>query len=130
MKNPTLTITSISTENNYLKIEGTIRDPKTETETPPLKSIGEASESIEAITLERSITSYYPRKSTSFNIEQEAEVSEKGTVYTNYYVISNHMGLGRIRISELLIGNVKQGSEGKAFTSQTFTEFMTESTGA
>ena len=110
MNNPILTITSISSQNNYLKIEGNIKESK-----------GDKG---------RLITSYYPKKSTSFNIEQEAEVSEKGTIYTNYYVVSNHMGLGRIRISEMLIESVTQGSEGKAFTSRTFTEFMTESTGA
>ncbi len=109
MSNPILTISSISTENNYIRIDGAITESKEEKG--------------------RLITSYYPKKSTSFNIEQEAQVTEKGTIYTNYFVISNHMGVGTIRVSELFIENITQGAEGKAFTPQTFTEFMTESTG-
>jgi len=139
MSNPTLTITSISEENNYIRIDGNIQEPKSETseEIPTMKSIGEESASvgesllnpIEAISENRLITSYYPKKSTSFNIEQEAQVTGKGTIYTNYFVISNHMGVGTIRVSELMVGNITQGAKGEAFTSATFTAFMTSNTG-
>lgn len=151
MSNPTLIITSISEENNYIRIDANIEEPKdaiieepkseTSSEIPTMKSIEDESASVpesvlnpsnayDLISKNRLMTSYYPKKSTSFNIEQEALVTPKGTIYANYFVISNHMGMGTIRISETLVGNITQGPFGQAFTSQTFTAFMTEYTGA
>jgi len=109
MSNPTLSITSISSENNYLKIEGTITESGEETG--------------------RSMVSYYPKKSTTFNIQEESEEGKKGTEYKNIFTISNHMGVGTINIPENSIGLVKQGAKGESFTSATFTAFMTENTG-
>lgn len=109
MSNPTLTITSISAENNYLKIEGSITQ------------LGEEDE--------RNMVSYYPKKSTTFNIQEESEEGKKGTEYKNIFTISNHMGVGTINIPENSIGLVKQGAKGEAFTSATFTAFMTSNTG-
>lgn len=110
MSNPTLIITSISVENNYLRIEGTIQEPGSKDT--------------------RKMISYYVKSSTTFNIQEQSQITGKGTIYTNFFSITNHLGGNRINISELLIGNVTQGTEGKAFTSQTFTTFMTENTGA
>lgn len=105
-----LIITSISIENNYLKIEGTIQETGSKDT--------------------RKMISYYVKSSTTFNIQEQSEITGKGIVYTNFFSITNYLGAKRINISELLIGNVTQGTEGKAFTSQTFTTFMTTNTGA
>ena len=128
MNNPTLSISSISSENNYIRIDGTIMEPKTEsTEEPTKETTKEAT--LEPKPLGRIMVSYYPKKSTTFNMEQEAITTEKGTTYENIFVISNHMGMGSIRIFENSIGFIKNGPLGPSFTSQTFTEFLTESTG-
>lgn len=127
MNNPTLTISSISSENNYIRIDGSIQEPK-----PTQDSTQEATkEPINDLKqLGRIMVTYYPKKSTTFNMEQEAIISEKGTIYRNYFVISNHMGMGSIRILEESIGLIKNGPLGPSFTPQTFTEFLTDSTGA
>ena len=139
MNNPTLTISSISSENNYIRIDGNIQEPKAikqATQEPTQEATQDSTqeatkEPINNVNrLGRIMVTYYPKKSTTFNMEQEAIISEKGTIYRNYFVISNHMGMGSIRILEESIGLIKNGPLGPSFTPQTFTEFLTDSTGA
>lgn len=108
MANKTLTINAISNVSNYLKVEGTVFE----------------SGSKEG----RAMVSYYPQKTTVFNMIEEAEETGKGTLYTNVFTIVNHMSGGRLLIPELLIGNITQGAKGKAFDETTFIAFMTEFT--
>ena len=108
MANKTLTINSISEVDNYLKVEGTV---------------------LEAGSKEgRPMVSYYPQKTTVFNMTEEVENREGKIFYTNVYTIVNHMSGGRLLIPELLIGNITQGAEGKAFDTTTFIAFMTKYT--
>ena len=74
------------------------------------------------------MVSYYPQKTTVFNMIEEAENREGKILYTNVFTIVNHMSGGRLVIPELLIENITQGSEGKAFDTTTFIAFMTEYT--
>lgn len=120
MNNATLSISSISLENNYIKVEGTIDEPKSEEPTQK--------EQLKESFKGRLMVSFYPKNVTTFNIEQEAQITEKGTIYVNIFVISNHMGPS-FRIEEESIGLVKNGPLGEPYTPATFTDFMTKHTG-
>ncbi len=109
MATETLTITALSTLNNYIIVDGSI-GPKGST---------------------RLVQYYYPKASTNFAKSERITQSGKGPIIENIYEISNHMTGGRCLIPELLVTSIMEGGlSGKAFTIPSFIDFCTLNTGA
>ena len=108
MATETLTITSLSTLNNYLVIVGSIG------------SLGSKGRPVEY---------YYPKSSTNFAKIERLTTGPKGTIYENIYEISNHMTGGRCMIPELQVTSITDGPLGTAFTLVDFIDFCTKNTG-